>query len=79
MNEDMEKAQEQFNQCFELMQSRNLKYGNSWKKLRNSSIVDLMLMKLDRCQKQELDDHAIEVEIEDVINYGIFCLMRLRN
>lgn len=76
---DMEKASEQFHKCFELMKSRNLKYGDSYTKLRTNSIIDLMLMKLDRCQKQELDDHAMEVEIEDVVNYGIFCLMNIRN
>jgi hypothetical protein len=75
----MKEAQEQFNKCYELMKSRNSKYGNSYKMLRLNSIIDLMLMKLDRCQKQELDDHAIEVELEDCINYGIFGLMKIRN
>lgn len=78
LNEDMKNAKEQFRNCFALMQSRNKKYGTSWKRLRPNSIVDLMIMKLDRCQKQQLDNKAIEVEIEDVVNYGIFCLMYLR-
>lgn len=76
---DINKAKEQFNNCLKLMESRNKKYWNSWKKLRISSIVDLMIMKLDRCQKQELDNKAIEIELEDIVNYWIFWLMNLRN
>lgn len=75
---DMKAAQKEFENCYNLMQSRNAKYGNSWKQLRNSSIIDLMIMKLDRCQKQALDNKALEVEAEDVVNYGIFLLMNLR-
>lgn len=78
-SEDMLKAKVQFDQCFELMKSRNAKYWDSRKRLSNSSIVDLMIMKLDRCQKQKLDDKALEVEIEDVVNYGIFALINIRN
>lgn len=77
--EDMEKAKKQFDLCFTLMKGRNEKYGDSWKKLRKESIIDLIAMKLDRCQKQELDNKALEVEIEDIINYGIFLLINLRN
>lgn len=77
--EDMRLAKVQFDKCFELMKGRNAKYGDSYKKLRLNSIIDLMIMKLDRCQKQELDDHAMEVEIEDVVNYGIFGLVNIRN
>lgn len=76
---DMDLAKEQFDKCFDLMKSRNSKYGNSWEKLRNSSIIDLCVMKLDRCQKQELDSKALEVEAEDIVNYMIFLLINLRN
>lgn len=79
INEDMKLTEEQFENCKKLMNSRNQKYGDSWKRLRLNSIIDLMIMKLDRCQKQELDDHAIEVELEDVVNYGVFGLTKIRN
>lgn len=79
LEEDMKLAEEQFARCFRLMQSRNAKYGDSWKRLRLNSIVDLMYMKLDRCVKQELDEAAIEVELEDIVNYGIFGLINVRN
>lgn len=79
INDDMTRASEQFNRCFELMKSRNAKYGDSWKRLRIDAMIDLMIMKLDRCQKQKLDDSAIEVELEDVINYAIFGLVKIRN
>lgn len=77
--EDMKKANKQFENCFNLMKGRNKKYGNSWKQLRNSSLIDIMIMKLDRCQKQELNNKALEVEIEDIINYWIFTLINLRD
>jgi len=76
---DMELAKDEFVRCFELMKGRNDKYGDSYKKLRLNSIVDLMYMKLDRCVKQSLDNKAIEVELEDIVNYGIFGLMKIRN
>ena len=61
------------------MKSRNDKYGDSWKRLRIDSIVDLVAMKLHRCVSQQLDKQALEVEAEDVINYMIFLLIKLRN
>lgn len=76
---DMDQASVEFQKCFDLMKSRNAKYGDSWKQLRLSSVIDLMIMKLDRCQKQVLDDKAIEVELEDVVNYGIFGLIKIRH
>ena len=76
---DMKLAMKEFQSCFALMQQRNKKYGDSWKKLRLESIVDLMIMKLDRCQKQQLDEKALEVELEDLVNYGIFGLINIRN
>jgi len=79
VSEDIIKAKEQMKNCLNLMESRNEKYGDSWKQLRLNSIVDLMIMKLDRCQKQNLDEKAMEVELEDVVNYGIFGLVKIRN
>ena len=79
MINDVGKFKKEMNACFTLMKSRNKKYGDSWKCLRINSIIDLMIMKLDRCQKQELDNKAIEVELEDIVNYGIFGLINLRD
>lgn len=76
---NMKKAKEQFNNCYQLMQQRSAKYGNSFKQLRLSSIIDLMAMKLDRCQNQDLDNKATEIELEDICNYAIFGLMKIRN
>lgn len=76
---DIEKFKEQQKKCLDLMISRNEKYGNSYKKLRLNSIIDLMAMKLDRCVKQDLDEKAIEVELEDISNYATFGLILIRN
>jgi hypothetical protein len=65
--------------CLELMVGRNKKYGDSWKKLRLNSVVDLINMKIDRCVKQDLDEDAIKIELEDIANYCIFGLMMVRH
>ncbi len=74
-----EMMREQAAKCLELYKSRAAKYGDSWKQLRLGSYIDLMMMKLDRCQKQQLDNKAIEVEIEDCVNYGLMILTKIRN
>ena len=58
---------------------KRLELPDSHKQLRLSSFIDLMAMKLDRCQKQSLDKTANEVELEDVVNYGLMALTKLRN
>lgn len=76
---DLIEFKEIMNDCYKLMISRNKKYGDSYKKLRLDSIIDLMAMKLDRCQKQKLDSKAIKAELEDIVNYGVFGLKELKD
>lgn len=77
---DMEQADLEFQKCFELMQGRNTKYGDSWKVLSVQSIANLIEMKMHRIANmnaKELDP-KIEDEFIDAVNYGIFGLIKLK-
>jgi len=78
MKNTTELFKEQMDSCFELMKSRNEKYWDSWKNLRVDSMIDLMSAKLERCKAQSLDNKAMEIELEDIVNYWIFALMKIR-
>lgn len=76
--DDISKAGEQYQRCFDLMKSRNVKYGDSWKVLTIQSIANLCEMKLHRIanmHSKELDP-KIEDELMDTANYMIFALLK---
>lgn len=77
---DMEKADKEFQKCFELMQGRNAKYGDSWKVLSVQSIANLIEMKMHRIANMDTKDldPKIEDEFIDAVNYGIFGLIKLK-
>lgn len=83
MNEhtDMDLAKSEFENCFELMQGRNKKYGNSWKVLSITSLANLCEMKLHRIANMDASnlDPKVEDEAQDVINYMIFTLIKLHS
>ena len=64
--------------CRNLALSRNKKYGNSIDIVRNSSILDLCLIKLMRTRKLPEDDPKFVDEIVDCINYLVYRLMRYK-
>lgn len=66
-----------------LMEDKNHDYGEAWRKMRVSSITDLILMKLLRVKQIE-DNHGatlisegIDANYYDMINYSIFALIKL--
>ena len=67
----------------DLMMSKNHDYGEAWRQMRVSSMVDLILMKLRRIK--QIDDNqgvtlvseGVEGGYMDIINYSLFCLVRL--
>ncbi len=67
----------------ELMMAKNHDYGEAWRQMRISSMVDLILMKLRRIKQIEDNDGKTEVSegVEggymDIINYSLFCLVRM--
>ena len=68
----------------DLMLDKNHDYGEAWRQMRVSSMVDLILMKLRRIKQIEDNDgrtlvsEGVEGGYMDIINYSLFCLVRLR-
>ncbi|MBQ2510855.1 MAG: DUF1599 domain-containing protein [Bacteroidales bacterium] len=68
----------------ELMMAKNHDYGEAWRQMRVSSMVDLILAKLLRIKQIEDNDGHTEVSegveggYRDIINYALFCLVRMQ-
>ena len=67
----------------ELMQAKNHDYGEIWRKMRVSSMTDLILMKLLRVKQIEdnqgktLISEGLDANYRDIINYALFALILL--
>ncbi len=67
-----------------LLDSKNHDYDEAWRRMRISSITDLILMKLLRIKSiednsgQTLVSEGLEAGYRDIINYAVFALIRLR-
>jgi len=76
--------QEQADRCQDLMLRKNHDYGEAWRDMRLSSLTDLILMKLLRTK--EIEDHkeqllvseGLDANYQDIANYALFALIRLR-
>ena len=66
----------------DLMMAKNHDYGEAWRQMRISSMVDLILMKLMRIKQIEDNDgrtlvsEGVEGGYRDIINYSLFSLVR---
>lgn len=66
-----------------LMSNKNHDYDEAWRQMRISSITDIILMKIYRVKS--IEDHngntivseGIDANYYDMINYAMFCLIRL--
>jgi hypothetical protein len=70
-------------ETIQLMQNKNHDYGEVWRKMRVSSITDLILQKLLRVKQIE-DNHGktlvsegLKANFQDIINYAIFASILL--
>ena len=74
---------EQTKRVLDLMMDKNHDYGEAWREMRISSMVDLILMKLLRIRQiednngQTLVSEGVEGGYMDIINYSLFCLVRM--
>lgn len=79
----MELYDKHIKRATELMTAKNHDYGEAWRQMRVSSMVDLILMKIRRIKQIEDNDgktiisEGVEGSYQDIINYSIFCLIRL--
>lgn len=68
-----------------LMENKNHDYSEAWRKMRVSSMTDLILMKLLRIKQIEdnkgetIISEGIEANYYDIINYAVFALIKLEN
>ncbi|MBG0782136.1 MAG: DUF1599 domain-containing protein [Bacteroidales bacterium] len=79
----IEAHQKVLNEAFQLMQNKNHDYDEAWRKMRISSLTDIILMKLLRIKKIE-DNEGVTIASEgiasnyfDIINYAVFALILL--
>jgi len=73
------------NETFELLKAKNHDYGEAWRDMRLTSITDIILMKLLRVKQIEdnkgktLVSEGVIANYQDLINYSVFVLIKLRN
>ncbi len=75
--------QKYINNAKELMLNKNHDYDEAWRKMRRSSLTDIILMKLLRIK--QIEDHngntliseGLDANYYDIINYAMFALIKL--
>ena len=71
-------------ETYQLMVDKNHDYDEAWRKMRISSITDIILTKIFRTKEIEdlagktLVSEGIAANYQDMINYAIFTLIKLR-
>jgi hypothetical protein len=66
-----------------LMDNKNHDYDEAWRKMRISSLTDLILMKLHRTK--QIEDHqgetiiseGVDANYMDIINYAVFAMIKI--
>lgn len=73
------------NETRDLLVNKNHDYGEAWREMRISSITDIILMKLFRVKQIEdnegktLVSEGVKANYQDMINYAVFCLIKLKS
>jgi hypothetical protein len=76
---------DQVKEVIELLFNKNHDYGEAWRDMRISSMTDIILMKLFRIKQIEDNDgqtiisEGIKSGYQDIINYAVFCMIKLQN
>lgn len=71
-------------ETFELLKNKNHDYNEAWRDMRVSSMTDIILMKLLRVKQIEdnsgrtLVSEGVKANYQDMINYSVFCLIKLK-
>lgn len=80
----LELYQHYAHQAKTLMLNKNHDYGEAWRQMRISSLIDIILMKLLRIK--QIEDHngktlvseGLDANYYDIVNYAVFALIRLQ-
>ncbi|MBN8826108.1 MULTISPECIES: DUF1599 domain-containing protein [unclassified Spirosoma] len=76
---------QQIGRVIDLLFAKNHDYGEAWRDMRISSMTDIILMKLLRTKQIEdnqgntLVSEGVDANYMDMINYAVFCLIKLSN
>lgn len=71
-------------EAFSLMQQKNHDYGEAWRQMSQESLVDLILMKLQRMRQiitnrgKTLVSEGLDANYYDMLNYAVFALILIR-
>ena len=69
----------------QLLENKNHDYDEAWREMRISSMTDIILMKLLRVKQIEDNEgktivsEGVRANYEDMINYAVFCLIKLND
>jgi hypothetical protein len=72
------------NTTMELFLKKNHDYGEAWRQMRVSSITDIIFMKVLRTKQIEdnkgktLVSEGVDANYQDMINYSVFALIKLK-
>ena len=75
--------EEQIANIRKLLSDKNHDYGEVWRMMRVSSIIDIILMKVHRIisieenQGKTLISEGIDANYHDIINYSVFAIIKL--
>lgn len=75
--------EKQMAEVMELLFNKNHDYGEAWRDMRVSSMTDIILMKLFRIKQIEdnegktLISEGVKSGYQDIINYAVFCMIKL--
>ncbi len=70
-------------ETLDLLKAKNHDYGEAWRQMRVSSIVDLILTKIYRTKQIEDNDgktivsEGLEANYMDMVNYALFALIKI--
>jgi hypothetical protein len=70
-----------FEEAKDLFQKKNADYGEAWRDLRISSMIDLMMQKIMRLRiikknnGKTIVSEGVDANYRDIMNYAIFCLI----
>lgn len=84
LHEVLKAYDKEANSVRSLLASKNHDYDEAWRKMRISSITDLILMKLLRIksiednQGETIVSEGLDAGYKDIVNYAVFALIRLR-
>ena len=84
---DASKISQEYDQtiktAFDTMMNKNHDYGEAWRNMRISSMTDLILMKIFRLKQIEDHDGSTlvsegpDANYIDMLNYAVFCLIKI--